>query len=77
MQKVHGIEVVEKQISRYYIALEISGTHVGLEVAIPEEEWLAFRTMPISQMAQFLRELAVRCGYPSIKSTQGSRRKKR
>ena len=58
MQKVHGVEVVEKQISGYYIAHEISGTHIGLEIAIPEEEWQAFRTMPTSQVAQLLIELA-------------------
>ena len=58
MQKVHGVEVVEKQISGYYIAHEISGTHIGLEIAIPEEEWQAFRTMQTSQVAQLLIELA-------------------
>lgn len=58
MQKVHGIEVVEKQISGYYIAHEISGTHIGLEIAVTEEEWQVFSTMSTSQVIQFLIKLA-------------------
>ena len=58
MQNVHGVEVVEKQISGYYIANEISGTHIGMGVAIPEKEWKSFRNMSNTQMAQFLIELA-------------------
>lgn len=58
MQKVHGVEVVEKQISGYYIANEISGAHIGMEVAVSEEEWHPFRTMPTSHVVQFLIELA-------------------
>ncbi|NQU32772.1 MAG: IS4 family transposase [Bacteroidetes bacterium] len=58
MQNVHGVEVVEEQISGYYIANEISNTKIGMEVAIPEKEWIQFRNMSNSQMAQFLIELA-------------------
>ncbi len=58
MQNVHGAEVVEKQISGYYIANEISGTCIGIEVAISDDEWHPFRTMPTSHVVQFLIELA-------------------
>jgi hypothetical protein len=58
LQNVHGVEIVEKQISGYYIAQEISGTYRGIEIAIPEEEWYPFCTMPTLQVVQLLIELA-------------------
>ena len=58
MQNVHGVEVVENQISGYYIANEISGTKIGMEAAIPRAAWKQFRDMPTSQMVKFLIELA-------------------
>ncbi len=76
MQNVHGEEVVEKQISEYYIANEISGTHIGMKIAIPEKEWKRFRNMSNRQISQFLIELAGMMKlYKYKKHTRGPKKK--
>jgi hypothetical protein len=40
---VYGAETIEKKVSGYYIASEISGTYRGMMIAIAEEEWIVFR----------------------------------
>jgi IS4 transposase len=37
LASVHGIDVVENEVSGYYVAEEISGTYQGMMIAIPEE----------------------------------------
>jgi len=46
---VHGIDVVENQLSGYYLADEISGTYRGMMIAIDEAQWVVFQHMiPLS-----------------------------
>jgi hypothetical protein len=53
----HGEEVVE-EVSTYYVADEIAGTHRGMMIAIPEEEWTVFHGLSPEAMGRVLRELA-------------------
>ena len=55
---VHGIETIEKKVSGYYIADEISGTYRGMMIAIPQGEWIVFRQLTQSQMVELLIFLA-------------------
>jgi IS4 transposase len=58
MRAVHGAEKIEQEFSRYFMAEEISRVHEGMLIALPAEEWLIFREMPVGEFAEFLRGLA-------------------
>jgi hypothetical protein len=55
---VHGVDVIEKQVSGYYIADEISGTYRGMMIAIDDAHWVVFRHMPAVKLLKLLKELA-------------------
>ena len=55
---VHGVEKIENEVSGYYLADEISLTYRGMMIAIPEEQWIVFRHMPLPQVAELLKRLA-------------------
>jgi hypothetical protein len=54
----HGQEKVEKELSTYEMAQEISQDTSGLEIALPEEYWERFATMEVKTFAEWLAELA-------------------
>jgi hypothetical protein len=58
LRAVHGAETIEEVLSTYYLADEIAGTHRGMMIAIPEEEWTVFATMTPAQFATVLKALA-------------------
>ena len=49
---------VERNITGYYLSLEISGAYQGMMIALPPEHWTKFRTRSASEMAEILRHLA-------------------
>lgn len=55
---VHGTDVIENQVSGYYLANEISGTYQGMMIAIPEEDWDIFAQMSISELVAVFRMLS-------------------
>jgi IS4 transposase len=59
LRSVHGVEAVE-EVSGYYLADEIAGTHRGMMIAIPEDEWVVFAGLTASAMGQVLRGLAAK-----------------
>ena len=58
LRSVHGAETIEREVSGYYVAGEISATYRGTMIAIPEEQWQVFSPMPIQEFTQVLRMLA-------------------
>jgi len=58
LRSVHGQEKVAKDLSGYYLSLEISQTYPGMMVAIPPAHWKIFRTLAPTKMAKLLRTLA-------------------
>ncbi len=56
--RVHGTDVVDNQVSGYYLADEISGTYRGMMIAIDDAHWLIFQQMTPNKLARVLRELA-------------------
>jgi hypothetical protein len=58
MRSEHGADKVENDLSRYFMAEEIGQVYRGMMVALPPEEWAAFRHMSVSQYVAFLRQLA-------------------
>ncbi len=56
--RVHGIDVVENQVSGYYLADEISGTYRGMMIAIDDAHWRIFQQMSPTKLTKVLTELA-------------------
>ena len=55
---VHGVDVIEKQVSGYYVADEISATYRGMMIAIDDVHWLIFQQMTPNKLSRILKELA-------------------
>ena len=74
LRSVHGEEAVE-ELSYYYLADEVSGTHRGMMIAIPEDEWAVFHGLAASALGEVLRGLAARVRLSSYrKQTRGPKR---
>lgn len=54
LSSVHGVQKVEKELSGYYLADEISSVYQGMLIAIPEEHWVEFRTLSTAQLIKLL-----------------------
>lgn len=57
---VHGVDVIEKQVSGYYVADEISGTYRGMMIAIDYRHWVIFQQMTPIKLARVLKKLAAK-----------------
>jgi Transposase DDE domain len=56
--RVYGIDVIENQVSGYYLADEISGTYRGMAIAIDDAHWVIFQQMTPVKLVKVLKELA-------------------
>lgn len=54
----HGEETIEKELSGYYLAGNITRTYDGMMIALPEQEWIVFQTMGLSALVDLLLQLA-------------------
>jgi hypothetical protein len=57
LRSAHGDEAVE-EVSGYYPADEIAGTHRGMMIAIPADEWVVFAGLTASAPGELLTGLA-------------------
>ena len=64
LRAVHGPETVEREISGYYLSLEISQTYDGMMVAIPARHWTKFRALTPAELARVLKQLATNVSLP-------------
>jgi len=55
---IHGTDKIEKDISGYYIAHELSQTYPGMMIALPFSEWDIFRKFSNDEMVSCLKALA-------------------
>ena len=58
LRSVYGAETIEREVSGYYVADEISATYRGMMIAIPEKQWHIFSRMTLQELARVLRMLA-------------------
>ena len=58
LRSVHGAEPVERNLSGYYLSLELAQTYPGMMVAIPPAHWKIFRALTPLKMAKLLQTLA-------------------
>jgi hypothetical protein len=64
---VHGVDVIEQQLSGYYVANEISVVYPGMMIAIEYSHWSVFRQMTPSELAKVLKELAAKVKLSAFK----------
>lgn len=60
LRKTHGEQLIQKQFSAYYFALELDLVRTGMTIAIPEAAWLTCATMSAAQFTALLLDLAAR-----------------
>ncbi len=58
LRAVHTRDVVEENVSTYYLIHEIKGVYQGMMIALPDAEWQPFREMTLAQLAAALKALA-------------------
>jgi len=58
LRSKYGEELVENEVSGYYIASNIARTYDGMMIAIPAAQWDIVREMPLKTFCEFLMELA-------------------
>jgi hypothetical protein len=51
-------ELIDQELSLYYVANDIAQTYHGMMIAIPEDEWRVFSRMRPAEMVATLKELA-------------------
>lgn len=57
LRAVHDLAAVE-EMSRYYVALEVRDTYVGMMIALPPARWTTFAKLDDMILAEALREAA-------------------
>src|SRR5512135_273938 len=57
VRSVHGAAAAEA-VSGWDLAEEVAGTHRGMMIAVPKDEWVVFHGLSPDRMGQFLKELA-------------------
>ena len=55
---VHGTEKIEKEVSGYYIANELSQTYQGMMIALPDEDWYFLRSLTDTEFSRFIKTLS-------------------
>ena len=55
---VHGADVIEQQLSGYYVSNEISTIYPGMKIAIKSDHWHVFHEMTDAKMVKVVRALA-------------------
>jgi IS4 transposase len=58
LRSVYGADIVEEEVSGYYVANELSAVYQGMMIAIPEKHWQIFRRMTLREAVKTLRFLA-------------------
>lgn len=67
LRSVHGADVVEQDVSGYYLADELSAVYQGMMIAIPQKHWQVFGRMTHREFADVLRVLAASVNLPRFK----------
>ncbi len=58
LRTVHGPEIVEEQVSWYYVCTHIAKVYEGMMMAVPASQWRIFREMDAGTFAGVLQQLA-------------------
>jgi IS4 transposase len=58
LASAHGCQKVEETVSWYYVVEQVKRNYNGMMVALPAQEWLPFKEMPVEELAKYLRRWA-------------------
>ena len=64
---VHGADYVDKNVSGYYIANEISGVYLGMMIVINHSHWKVFQHMASSDLVELLKNLSAKIDIGTLK----------
>jgi IS4 transposase len=56
----HGAEVIKEKLSDYHLMNDVAATYVGMDIAVPDECWEAYRAMPVCRFTKAMTDLAHR-----------------
>jgi hypothetical protein len=77
LRSVHGEDIVDQEVSLYYIANEIATTYHGMMIAIPEPEWDLFSAMSLTELAAIFQALAQRVNLRAFRQSPRGPKKPR
>jgi hypothetical protein len=60
LRAAHGAEAIKDKLSDYHLMSDVAATYVGMDIAVPDECWGAYRAMPVSRFAKAMTQLAHR-----------------
>jgi hypothetical protein len=58
LSSVYGADRIDKEVSGYYIADELSAIYPGMMIAVSDDKWDIFRQYNQAQLVDFLKQLA-------------------
>jgi hypothetical protein len=58
LRSVHGEAADDTKVSGYDLVEEVAGTHRGMMIAVPKDEWVVFHEMSPQEMSPFLKRVA-------------------
>jgi IS4 transposase len=58
LRSVHGEQADDTKVSGYDLAEEVAGTHRGMMIAVPKDEWVVFQEMSPQEISPFLKRVA-------------------
>ena len=58
LRSAHGEAADDTKVSGYDLAEEVAGTHRGMMIAVPKDEWVVFHEMSPQEMGPFLKRVA-------------------
>lgn len=58
LRALHGHQVVDNEVSWYYLCMHLSRVYAGMMIAVPDKHWRIFRRLSDAEFAQLLKELA-------------------
>jgi IS4 transposase len=60
LRAAHGTEAITEKLSDYHLLNDVAATYVGMDIAVPDECWEAYRVMPLGTFAKAMTKLAHR-----------------
>ncbi len=76
LRTLHGEEVIDNELSGYYLAGNITRTYDGMMIAIPQSEWEIFQTMPQPKLVDLLLQLAANVNLSKFRKSRRGPKKK-
>jgi IS4 transposase len=70
LRAAHGAAVIEEKLSDHHVLSDVAATYVGMDIAVPDECWEPYRTMPVRSFVKAMAGLAHRvklARYPKAK----------